>query len=69
MGLGRLQFVVIIGGYFFTPGFEVCSLLKRGNRFVRRCWLSCLLEGDREQEGSTPTLSGSWELLLPWEGL
>lgn len=46
--------------FFFTAGFEVCSLLKRGNGFVRRWWLSCLLEGDREQQGSNPPfLQGS----------
>lgn len=65
MGLGSLQFVVVIGGDFFTPGFEVCSLLKRGNRFVRKCWQSCLLEGNRGQEGSTLTPSRALEAASP----
>lgn len=45
--------LLLLVGIFFTAGFEVCSLLERGNGFVRRCWLSCLLGGDREQEGWT----------------
>lgn len=37
--------------YLFTPGFEIFSLFKRGNRFVR---LSCLQECARGGKGLTP---------------
>lgn len=56
--------LLLLLGIFSLQPLKFAASLSVENGSVRRCWLSCLLEGDREQEGSTHTHSGLWELLL-----
>lgn len=47
--------------YLFTPGFEIFSLFKRGNRFVERCSAELFAGICQGAEGlDPPTFWGPW---------
>lgn len=56
------------GGVFFTPGFEVFSFFKHGNRFVERCSAELFAERYHGAGGldTTPCLFGVLVAAHPW---